>query len=121
MPAAFPFFYIEPAKKQFADITRKFVGPVSAMELEKIAPIGNSPTFMALADFAKMAEPWMNTTIAIFEDKEANKAWGWVLEMYGEFITGRASWQFLCEFGNLILPFPVVDGCLSTMSVHMCY
>jgi hypothetical protein len=26
---------------------------------------------------------WMNTSIAIFKDQEASKAWGWVQEMYG--------------------------------------
>lgn len=26
---------------------------------------------------------WYNTTMAIFNDQEAHKAWNWVLEMYG--------------------------------------
>jgi hypothetical protein len=38
--AGFPFFYIEPSKKEFLPITRKFVGPVTRKEAEEIAPIG---------------------------------------------------------------------------------
>jgi len=82
-PAAFPFFYIEPAKKEFKPITEKFLGPMSRTQAEKIAPIGSSPTFIKTEDLARMAPEWMNMSIAIFNDPEANKAWGWVLEMYG--------------------------------------
>ena len=32
---------------------------------------------------AKVMPLWMNTSIAIFKDPEASKAWGWVQEMYG--------------------------------------
>lgn len=42
---------------------------------------GNSPTFVSLNGFKKMADVWYNTTLAIFDDPAANKAWGWVLEM----------------------------------------
>lgn len=38
--AAFPFFYIEPSKKEYRPIVSKFVGPVSVTDAEKIAPIG---------------------------------------------------------------------------------
>ncbi len=38
--ASFPFFYIEPSKKEFLPITQNFVGPVTRKESEEIAPIG---------------------------------------------------------------------------------
>lgn len=38
--AAFPFFYIEPSKKEYRPIVAKFVGPVTVKEAEQIAPIG---------------------------------------------------------------------------------
>lgn len=82
-PAAFPFFYIEPAKKDHQKITMKFTGPLTRKELEQIAPIGNSPTFLSLADMKTVMPIWMNTSIAIFKDQEANQVWGWVQEMYG--------------------------------------
>lgn len=48
-----------------------------------VPKIGNSPTMMSVVQLRKLAPAWYNTTIAIFEDAEANKAWNWVLEMYG--------------------------------------
>ena len=39
-PAAFPFFYIEPSKKEFVHITEKFTGPLTTQQAERIAPIG---------------------------------------------------------------------------------
>jgi hypothetical protein len=82
-PAAFPFFYIEPAKAANKHITERFTGPMTQKELEKIAPIGNSPTYMAFEDMKRVMPLWMNISIAVFKDQEANKVWGWVQEMYG--------------------------------------
>jgi hypothetical protein len=38
--AAFPFFYIEPAKPEFKHITEKFTGPLTRRQAEAIAPMG---------------------------------------------------------------------------------
>ena len=40
--AAFPFFYIEPAKPSFKHITEKFTGPLTRRQAEAIAPMGAS-------------------------------------------------------------------------------
>lgn len=82
-PAAFPFFYIEPSKKENVPITSRFANTTSKKELESIAPIGNSPTYMLFEDMKAVMPIWMNLSIAIFKDKEANEKWGWVQEMYG--------------------------------------
>jgi hypothetical protein len=37
---------------------------------------GNAPTLMAFDDLGKVAPLWMNLSLAIFLDKEANKEWG---------------------------------------------
>lgn len=81
-PAAFPFFYIAPSAKENADVTRMFVGNLPVRELEKIAPMGNSPTFLSLETMRKVAPIWLNTSIAIYKSEAAKKAWGWVQEMY---------------------------------------
>lgn len=39
-PAAFPFFYIEPSKKDYLPITEKFTGKLTMRQAESIAPIG---------------------------------------------------------------------------------
>jgi hypothetical protein len=48
-PAAFPFFYIEPSKKEYLPIVQKFVGPVSRKQTEEIAPIGGARGGRAVA------------------------------------------------------------------------
>ena len=40
IPAAFPFFYIEPAKPDYRPITEKFTGKLTLKQAESIAPIG---------------------------------------------------------------------------------
>ena len=42
-PAAFPFFYIEPAKPEYRAITEKFTGRLTLKQAESIAPIGAAP------------------------------------------------------------------------------
>ena len=82
-PAAFPFFYIEPTKKNFLPITERFVGPLeSVKEKEQLAPIGSSPTMLTWNDLEKVVPIWFNLSIAIHNDEEAVKEWGWVQEMY---------------------------------------
>lgn len=73
-PAAFPFFYIEPSKAEFVPITQKFVGTdKTRRDLEMIAPIGSSPTFMTMDDLKKATPAWVNISIAIFNDPVAKK------------------------------------------------
>ena len=39
-PAAFPFFYIEPARKHYRAITERFTGALTRKQAESIPPIG---------------------------------------------------------------------------------
>lgn len=41
-PAAFPFFYIEPAKPDYRKITEQFTGKLTLKQAESIAPIGRN-------------------------------------------------------------------------------
>ncbi|WMV41730.1 hypothetical protein MTR67_035115 [Solanum verrucosum] len=72
--AAFPFFYIEP--KKFDSVLRKFF-PQQNGPITDIDPIGSSPEALK-----KIAPTWMNVSLAMKQDPEADKAFGWVLEMY---------------------------------------
>ncbi|KAI3431793.1 hypothetical protein D9Q98_010546 [Chlorella vulgaris] len=81
-PASFPFFYIEPSKKEYLPIVNKFVGPVTRQQTEEIAPIGNAPTMMRWEDMKAVMPLFFNMSIAIHADPDASKAWGWVQEMY---------------------------------------
>lgn len=82
-PAAFPFFYIEPTKEEYINITEKFVGKLESVEQKaQLYPIGSSPTMLSLKDMKKIVPIWYNISLAVHEDDEAVKAWGWVQEMY---------------------------------------
>lgn len=82
-PAAFPFFYIEPSKREYVPLTETFTGPLTRAEVEAVPPIGNAPTVVATDDLKKLAPLWMAVAHAVFDDPPARAAWGWVLEMYG--------------------------------------
>ncbi|KAM7266953.1 hypothetical protein ACFE04_009119 [Oxalis oulophora] len=79
LPAAFPFFYIQPDENE--KIIRKFYpeeyGPVSNVD-----PIGNSPVIIKKDLMQKIAPTWMNISLKMKNDPETDKAFGWVLEMY---------------------------------------
>ncbi|RWR75509.1 hydroxyproline O-arabinosyltransferase 1 [Cinnamomum micranthum f. kanehirae] len=77
--AAFPFFYIEP--KKYESTLRKFF-PEDKGPITNIDPIGNSPVIISKASLKKIAPTWMNVSLAMKKDPEADKAFGWVLEMY---------------------------------------
>lgn len=80
LPAAFPFFYITPEK--YETVVRKFF-PKDKGPVTNIDPIGNSPVIISKASLEKIAPSWLNVSLAMKNDPEADKAFGWVLEMYG--------------------------------------
>eukprot|EP00475_Leptophrys_vorax_P003679 TRINITY_DN12157_c0_g1_i1.p1 TRINITY_DN12157_c0_g1~~TRINITY_DN12157_c0_g1_i1.p1 ORF type:complete len:305 (-),score=3.31 TRINITY_DN12157_c0_g1_i1:134-1018(-) len=80
MPSAFPFHYIEPAKN--AEVLRRWF-PESMGPINKIDPIGNSPVIIRKDQLQQVAPIWVNVTLEMKADPAADKAFGWVLEMYG--------------------------------------
>ncbi|CAN6839272.1 unnamed protein product [Brassica oleracea] len=79
-PAAFPFFYITPRK--FENIVRKYY-PVEMGPVTNIDPIGSSPVIISKKSLEKIAPTWMNLSLTMKQDPDTDKAFGWVLEMYG--------------------------------------
>ncbi|KAH9619037.1 hypothetical protein KSS87_009869 [Heliosperma pusillum] len=77
--AAFPFFYIEP--KKYESVLRKFF-PENKGSITQVDPIGNSPVIVAKDSLKKIAPTWKNVSVAMKQDPETDKAFGWVLEMY---------------------------------------
>lgn len=79
-PVAFPFGYIRPSKNE--KIIRKYYsedkGPITNVD-----PIGNSPVIIKKSTLQKIAPTWMNVSLRMKQDRETDKAFGWVLEMYG--------------------------------------
>ncbi|PON97618.1 Hydroxyproline O-arabinosyltransferase [Trema orientale] len=78
-PAAFPFFYIKPAENE--KIIRKFY-PEEKGPVNNVDPIGNSPVIIKKTLLEEIAPTWVNVSLRMKDDKETDKAFGWVLEMY---------------------------------------
>ncbi|EPS57590.1 hypothetical protein M569_17227, partial [Genlisea aurea] len=76
--AAYSFFYIAPT--QFETILRKYY-PLSKGRISDIDPIGNSPVIIHKFDLKKVAPTWMKVSLQMKQDPEADKAFGWVLDM----------------------------------------
>ncbi|XP_010926982.2 hydroxyproline O-arabinosyltransferase NOD3-like [Elaeis guineensis] len=79
-PAAFSFFYIRPSKNE--RIIRKFY-PEEKGPVLHVDPIGNSPVIIKKSLLEQIAPTWMNVSINMKDDPEADNTFGWVLEMYG--------------------------------------
>ncbi|GKD56740.1 hypothetical protein Tco_1290127 [Tanacetum coccineum] len=92
--AAFPFFYIEP--KKYEPVLRKFF-PEDKGPITNIDPIGNSPVIVGKESLKKIAPTWMNVSLAMKKDPEADKAFGWVLEMYAYAVASA-----LHDVGNIL-------------------
>lgn len=54
---------------------RHLLWPQSCLYLHMLTKllVGNAPTLLSLAQLQKMAPTWMNTSMAIFNDEQANK------------------------------------------------
>ena len=78
-PAAFPFFYIEPAKKDFKHITEKFTGPLTLRQAESIVPMGESLCLIAISHFLPDAALsllcWWQSANAPSLEQPENSAW----------------------------------------------
>lgn len=79
-PAAFPFFYIEPQAPANADIVNRY--NKKKVPLSKFFPIGNSPVMISKKQMGPIVQKWVNISLAIKQDEEADKKWGWIQEMY---------------------------------------
>ncbi|GER40741.1 root determined nodulation 1 [Striga asiatica] len=79
-PAAYPFLYIEP--NAYEEIVRKYY-PEERGPVTNVDPIGNSPVIIKKSIFEKIAPTWMSVCLRMKDDLETDKAFGWVLEMYG--------------------------------------
>ncbi|XP_011626381.1 hydroxyproline O-arabinosyltransferase 1 isoform X2 [Amborella trichopoda] len=105
LAAAFPFFYIEP--KKYETVLRKFF-PEDKGPITNIDPIGNSPVIIEKASLKKIAPTWMNVSLAMKKDTEADKAFGWVLEMYAYAVASA-----LHDVGNILYKDFMIQGHLT--------
>ncbi|XP_021772174.1 hydroxyproline O-arabinosyltransferase 3-like [Chenopodium quinoa] len=76
-PAAYPFIYFKPEENE--NIIRKFYPIGSILNVD---PIGSSPVIIAKSLLKEIAPTWMNISLQIKRDPEADSTFDWVQEMY---------------------------------------
>jgi hypothetical protein len=78
-PLGFGFYYMtykyDPPKLK--PVISKYHDP------DKVDPVGPSPVLISKTQLQGMVEPWWRLCIELKRDPKADKAFGWVLEMWG--------------------------------------
>ena len=84
-PVAFGFYYMtykyDPPKLR--PVIAKYHDP------EKVDAVGPSPVVISKATLAKLVDPWWEMCLTLKRDRQADAAFGWVLEMWGYTIAAR--------------------------------
>ncbi len=79
-PAAFGFGYMYASSSVQQYVTRHCGGGTSWSQLQ---PVGPSPLIVSKRQLAKLTPLWLNISLALKLDREADQRFGWVLEMWG--------------------------------------
>ena len=78
-PVGFGFYYMtykyDPPKLR--PVVAKYHDP------ESVDPVGPSPVIISKRMLARVVEPWWQLCLTLKRDPEADRAFGWVLEMWG--------------------------------------
>lgn len=78
--AAFPFFYVNPKDPKYTPIVQRFND--ARAPIDTFAPIGNSPVMISKTALKKVVPLWHELAVKMKKDPEANRAFGWVVEMW---------------------------------------
>ena len=77
--AAFSFGYMHAGYGHQKLIDRFAPG----VTFRSVQPVGPSPLIIRKGDLARVATPWLNLSLRLKLDREADTRFGWVLEMWG--------------------------------------
>ena len=77
-PACFPFGYMNAKAKELRPIVQRFVDDPDVVD-----PCGPSPVLIHLPLLRKLTPEWLDLSFVLKRDAEADKVFGWVLEMWG--------------------------------------
>ena len=79
MPACFPFGYMNAQAEPLRGVVQRFV----SANPKDVDPCGPSPVLIHLPQLRKLTPEWLSMSFALKRDAEADKHFGWVLEMWG--------------------------------------
>ena len=76
---AFFFPYMSPVPSQQASVVKRYY---QGNHLD-VQPVGGSPAIMHTATLKKLAPVWFDLSVKLKADRDADRIFGWVLEMWG--------------------------------------
>ncbi|KAL1508604.1 hypothetical protein AB1Y20_004701 [Prymnesium parvum] len=76
---AFFFPYMSPVPAQQSAVVKRYY---TGDHLD-VQPVGGSPAIMHVNNLKKLAPLWFDLSVELKADREADRAFGWVLEMWG--------------------------------------
>eukprot|EP01026_Neomeris_dumetosa_P054104 TRINITY_DN4851_c0_g1_i2.p1 TRINITY_DN4851_c0_g1~~TRINITY_DN4851_c0_g1_i2.p1 ORF type:complete len:370 (-),score=13.63 TRINITY_DN4851_c0_g1_i2:54-1163(-) len=101
-PAAYPFTYMTP--KQFESVLTKYNEREVPNFVDTLYQIGNSPMIIYKQQLKTIAPIWHDFALRLKKDDEAEKSFGWILEMYAfvlaasQYPDGPLEFQYHYEF-----------------------
>ena len=86
-PVGFKFYYMTAMDPKLNPVVKKFLNP--DIEPETVDQVGPSPIIIHKPLLEKVARPWWDMSVVMKRDSDANRVFGWVLEMWGYNIAVR--------------------------------
>eukprot|EP01065_Artemidia_motanka_P047429 TRINITY_DN7430_c0_g1_i1.p1 TRINITY_DN7430_c0_g1~~TRINITY_DN7430_c0_g1_i1.p1 ORF type:complete len:585 (+),score=180.38 TRINITY_DN7430_c0_g1_i1:59-1813(+) len=82
-PLGFHFYYMHAAEAKLEDAILPHLPQGASPFSPDLPPTGPSPCLMHVDDWRRVTPSWHDISFALKRDKRADKAFGWVLEMWG--------------------------------------
>ena len=76
---------MSPAPSQQASVVKRYY---EGNHLD-VQPVGGSPAIMHVATLRKLAPVWFDLSVRLKADRDADRIFGWVLEMWGDSSTAK--------------------------------
>eukprot|EP00966_Prymnesium_polylepis_P258916 5980261-Prymnesium_polylepis.1 len=86
-PVGFKFYYMTAMDPKLNPVVKKFLAP--GIDPSTVDQAGPSPLLIHKPLLAELAQPWWDMSIKMKRDGDANRVFGWVLEMWGYNIAAR--------------------------------
>ena len=83
-PVCYLFHYMNAKAKELRPVVQRFVDDPDVVD-----PCGPSPTIIHLPMLRRMTPEWLSLSFELKRDPQADKVFGWVLEMWGYTLAAR--------------------------------
>lgn len=86
-PVGFGFYYMIGTDPKLQPVVEKFLAP--GIDANTVDAVGPSPLIVHKPMLQRLARPWWELSMRMKKDADANRVFGWVLEMWGYNLAAR--------------------------------